>query len=156
MPHDRVQNQMQPLQESNMATETNPFEDVTKLFQQFKVPGVDMEAIAESRQKDMHALVDANKAAQEAMQALVRKQTEVLTQAMEEIQGSAKALAAGGDVASDPAKQTELVRDAYQKALADMKELADMARKSQTDALAIISQRAMQSLEEMKKMMQPK
>jgi hypothetical protein len=37
-----------------------------------------------------------------------------------------------------------------------MKELADMARKSQTDALAIISQRAMQSLEEMKKMMQPK
>jgi phasin family protein len=156
MPHDRVQNQMQPLQESNMATETNPFEDVTKLFQQFKVPGVDMEAIAESRQKDMQALVDANKAAQEAMQALVRKQTEVLTQAMEEIQGSAKALAAGGNVASDPAKQTELVRDAYQKALADMKELADMARKSQTDALAIISQRAMQSLEEMKKMMQPK
>jgi len=34
--------------------------------------------------------------------------------------------------------------------------VAEMARKSQTDAMAIITQRASQSLEEIKKLMQPK
>jgi len=41
-----------------------------------------------------------------------------------------------------------------QEALADMKELAEMARKSQVDAMAIITQRATHSLEEMKTLMQ--
>jgi phasin family protein len=140
-----------------METETNnPFADVSRMIQQFNVPGLDMAPIIESRRKDMEALVEANKATYEAMQALARKQTEILTQAMQEIQDSAKALAAGGTGATDAARQTELVRDAYQKALADTKELAEMARKSQIDAMAIIEQRATQSLEEMKKLMQPK
>jgi phasin family protein len=138
-----------------MATETNPFDDVTKMIQQFKVPGLDMAPIIESRRKDMEALVEANKATFEAMQALARKQTEILTQTMQGIQDSAKA-SAGGAVVTNPEKQTELARNAYQKALADMTELAEMARKSQTDAMAIITQRATQSLAEMKKLMQPK
>jgi len=139
-----------------METETTtPFADVTKLIQQFKVPGLDMAQIIESRRKDMEALVEANKATYEAMQALARRQTEILTQAMQEIQESAKALAAGGSAGADLAKQTELVRGGYQKALVDTKSLAEMARKSQTDAMDIITQRATQSLEEMKKLMQP-
>ena len=59
-----------------MATESNPFSDVKKMIEQFKLPGVDMTAIVE-------ALVDANKAAYEAMQAVARKQTEMMTQAMQ-------------------------------------------------------------------------
>jgi len=140
-----------------METETNnPFADVGRMIQQFKVPGLDMAPIIESRRKDMEALVEANKATYDAMQALARKQTEILSQAMQGIQDSAKAMAAGGTGATAPAKQTELVRDAYQKALADMTELAEMARKSQVDAMAIITQRATHSLEEMKKLMQSK
>ena len=140
-----------------METETNnPFADVGRMIQQFKVPGLDMAPIIESRRKDMEALVEANKATYDAMQALARKQTEILSQAMQRIQDSAKAMAVGGAGATAPAKQTELARDAYQKALADMKELAEMARKSQVDAMAIITQRATQSLEEMKKLMQPR
>jgi hypothetical protein len=40
-----------------------------------------MAPIIESRRKDMEALVEANKATYDAMQALARKQTEILTQA---------------------------------------------------------------------------
>jgi len=47
-----------------------------------------------------------------------------------------------------------LVSDAYQKALADMKDLAEMARKSQVDAMAIITKRGTDSLAETKKLMQ--
>lgn len=136
-----------------MANESNPFGDLTKMMQQFTVPGLDMGAIIESRRKDMEALVEANKAAYEAMQALARKQSEIMTQAMQGIQESAKGLVAS---ASDPAKQAELVRGAYQKAIADMTDLAEMARQSQVDAMAGITERATQSMEEMKKLMQPK
>jgi len=138
-----------------MATDTNPFGDVKKMMEQFKIPGVDMAAIVESRRKDIEALVEANKAAFESAQALARKQTEMFTQTMQGIQEAAKG-AAGGAGFGDPAKQAELVRKAYEKALADMKELAEMARHSQTDALAHISKRASEHMQEIKKLMQPK
>lgn len=137
-----------------MATEANPFGDLTKMIEQFKVPGVDMSAIVEARRKDIEALVEANQAAYASMQALARKQTEMLTQAMQSIQDAAKGVA-GGVGLGDPAKQAELARNAYQKALADMRDLAEIARKSQADAMARITARGTEQMQEIRKMMQP-
>ncbi|MGH6638377.1 MAG: TIGR01841 family phasin [Polaromonas sp.] len=139
-----------------MNKEVNPFDNVTKMIEQFKLPGVDMSAIVEARRKDIEAVVEANKAAHDAMQALASKLTEMLTQAMQGIQEAAKGAAAEVGGLADPTKQAELARKACQNALADMKELADMARKSQSDAMASITQRATQNMAEIKKMMQPK
>ena len=133
-----------------MANDSNPF-DVAKMLEQFKVPGIDMAAIAEARRKDIQALVDANKAAYEGMQALSRKQADMLAETMKGIQDVASGAGFG-----DPSKQTELVRKAVEKALADMKELAELARNSQTDAMSHISQRAAEHMQELKKLMQPK
>ena len=137
-----------------MTNEANPFGDLAKMIEQFKVPGVDMSAIVEARRKDIEALVEANKAAYEGMQALVRKQTEMLTQAMQGIQEAASG-AAGGLGLADPAKQAELARNAYTKALADMRDLVEIARKSQVDAMASITKRANEHLQELRQMMQP-
>jgi len=133
-----------------MANDSNPF-DVAKMLEQFKVPGIDMGAIAEARRKDIQALVEANKAAYEGMQALSRKQADMLAETMKGIQD-----VVGGAGFGDPSKQTELVRKAVEKALADMKELAELARNSQTDAMSHISQRAAEHMQELKKLMQPK
>lgn len=133
------------------ATGANPFGDFGKMFEQFKVPGVDMSAIADARRKDIEALVDANKAVYEGMQALASKQAEILKQAMEGIQGAASSTGIG-----DPGKQAELARKAFEKTLSDMKDLAEIARKSQADALASITQRATQNMQEVQKMMRPK
>ena len=138
-----------------ISPDANPLGDLTKMFEQFKLPGVDMAPIIESRRKDIEALVEANKAVIESMQALARKQTEILTQTMQGLQESAKSLVGGG-AAPDVTKQAELIRQAYQKALADMKDMAEMAQKSQTDAMAAITQRATQSMAETKTLMQPK
>lgn len=137
--------------DNTSATGSNPFGDLTKMFEQFKVPGVDMSAIADARRKDIEALTEANKAVYEGMQALASKQAEMFKQAMEGIQG-----AAGSAVSEGSAKRAELARQAYEKTLADMKDLAEIARKSQADAMTSITQRATQHMEELKKMMQPK
>ncbi|TCK35036.1 phasin family protein [Paraburkholderia sp. BL8N3] len=133
-----------------MAEQTNPFADLTKMLEQFKVPGVDMSFIVESRRKDIEAIVEANKTAYESMQALARKQTEMFTQAMQDIQEAAKSGIA------DPGKQADVARSACVKALEDMKDLAEIARKSQADAMASITQRANEHVDEIKKMLQRK
>ncbi|SAL06608.1 phasin [Caballeronia calidae] len=133
-----------------MADQMNPFGDLTKMLEQFKVPGVDMSALVESRRKDIEAIVDANKTAYESMQQLARKQTEMLTRAMQDIQE-----AAGAGI-SDPSKQTEVARNACLKALDDIKDLAEIARKSQADAMENITRRANEHMDEIKQMLQKK
>jgi phasin family protein len=132
---------------------SNAFGDLTKMFEQFKLPGVDTAEIEAARRKDVEALVQANQAAYEGMQALANKQADMLKQAMEDIQAAVKG--AAGSV-GDPAKQGELARKGYEKVLSDMQDLAGIARKSQSDAMVSITQRGTQHLEEVKKMMKLK
>ena len=138
-----------------MANDTNPFGDISKVLQQFSIPGMDMAPIMQARRKDMEALVAANKATFEAMQALAHKQTQIMTESMQGIQEFAKGMASAGTGSPNAGKQADFVRNAYQKALADMIALAEMARKSQTDVMAGITARATQSVQEMKALMKP-
>lgn len=133
----------------------NPFGDLAKTLEQFKLPGIDTAAIVASRRKDVEALLAANKAMLDSMQELAKKQAEIFAQTMQSAQESLGAMARGG-AAPDPAKQTELARKAYEKAVAQMSELAEMARKAQADAMTGIAQRANASAEEIRKMFQPK
>ena len=135
---------------------TNPFGNLDELVKQFKVPGVDVNAIIESRRKDMDAVIAANQATAAAMQQVAMKQTEILTQALQAAQEGAQKLAKDVGGAIDPVKQADLTRKAYEKALADMKEVGEIAQKAQTTAMSGITARAQQSVQEMTKLMQPK
>jgi len=95
-----------------------------------------MSSFVDARRKDVEALVEANKGAYEAMQAMVRKQTEMLTQAMQSIQESAKGLTSGQAGVPDATKQAEVVRAAWEKMLGDMTKLAEMAQKAQAEIAA--------------------
>ena len=134
-------------------TPQNPFGDVTKMLEKFKVPGIDMTAIIEARRKDIEAVVESNKAAMQAMQAMASKQAEMFTSAMQDIQANAKGMM--GSV-GDSTKQTEIAKKAFAKAVADMKDLAAMTQKAQTDSMASITKRASEHMAEIKKMMTPK
>jgi phasin family protein len=133
----------------------NAFGDLTKMLEQFTLPGVDTQEIVEARRKDIDALVQANQAAYEGMQALANKQGELLKKAMQDIESAVKG-AAGGVGVGDPGKQGELARKAYEKVLGDMKDLAEIARESQADAMAKITKRGTEHLDEVKKMMKLK
>jgi phasin family protein len=135
-----------------MTEPPSPFADFSKLMERFKVPGVDVAAVVESSRKDMEALLEANKAAYQGLQALARKQTEMMTEAMQKIREAAK----HQDAAASGTTQAQLARDAYQKILADMKELAEIVRKSQAEAMTRVTDRAIEHLQELKQMLKPK
>ncbi len=135
------------------AAPTNPFDGLMKAMEQFQLPGVDMKAIVESRRHDMDALVEANAATMACIQELAQKQGEILLHAMESAQEAFKSSASG---APDPEKQAALARATYEKAVADMKDLAEMARKAQSDVMARINTRALESLQEIKALVNTK
>ena len=138
-----------------MTKQTQPFGDVTAMMAQFKMPGIDMAAIVEARRKDIQALVEANAATLESMQAIANKQTEMLSQAMQGMQDAAKS-AVGASGSADMGKQGEVIRKGFEKTLANMKELADMAQHAQSEAMGRITQRATDQMQEVKAMVTPK
>ncbi len=139
-----------------MTTPPNPFADFTKMLEQFQLPGMDMSAVMEARRKDIEALGEANKLAYEGMQALMQKQTEIFGQAMQQIQSAAQQMASGGNPAEAMSTQNEFVQKALHQALENMRELAEIARKSQADAMAVIGERAQQNLQEAGSLLKPK
>jgi phasin family protein len=131
--------------------------DMSKMLGDVKIPGFDMQAVMDAQRKNIEALTAANQAAVQGMQAVAQRQAEILSQSMSEVSSIAQQLASS---ASNPqemtAKQTELARKAFEQALANMRELAEMVSKSNTEAFAIINKRVTESLQELKGLVGPK
>jgi len=123
-----------------MSTPLNSVTDFSKMLEQFKLPGFDMTSLTEAQRKNIDALTHANQLAFEGMQALVKKQTEIFSARMQEIQAALQKMS-GADPKDIMTQQGEFVQQSMSKALEDMRELAEMAQKSQTEALAAISKR---------------
>ncbi|MBL8542160.1 MAG: TIGR01841 family phasin [Betaproteobacteria bacterium] len=126
--------------------------DIAKIFEQFKVPGVDVSALMEARRKDIEALTEVNKIALQSSQTMAQKQVEILQKTMEEL---TQAVAAGKPL-ENAAKQGELVQHAVEKALTYMRELAEVARTAQTEALDVIHKRAQENMRELTSWVQSK
>jgi phasin family protein len=139
-----------------MANPQMPFMDINQLMEQFRIPGVDLGAMMEARRKDIEALVAANQQAYEGMQKLGQRQAEMLRDAMAEWQGTAAQMMTGQNPSAGAAKQAELGKQALERALANMRELAEMATTSQTQAWNVINQRFQASLEELRHLAKPK
>jgi phasin family protein len=132
-----------------------PFMDISKLMEQFKIPGVDLGAIVEARRKDIEALTQANQQAYQGMQALAQRQAEILKETMSEWQTSMQGMK-GKNPADIAAKQVALATEAFEKALANMRELSEIASRTQIQALETVNKRFQENLQELKKLMQPK
>ena len=121
--------------------------DVGELLKQFQLPGVDVGKLIEGQRENIKALQEANQTALKGVQNLMARQTELLREAFETWQSSV-----GDAVKAPPAemaqKQIEIGQKAIEKALANMRELAEMAIKSQSETADIIRKRFEAGLKE--------
>ncbi|WP_242434441.1 phasin family protein [Candidatus Competibacter denitrificans] len=124
---------------------------MTKLFSDVKIPGFDMKAAMDAQRKNIEALNAANQAAVQGMQAVAQRQAEILSQAVSEISTIAQQLASASNNPQElTSKQAEVARKAFEQALANARELAEIVSKSNTEAFAIINKRVSESLQELK------
>jgi phasin family protein len=140
-----------------MMDSTNPnsiFAEYQKVIGQFKLPGIDVGAILESRRKDIEAIAEANTTALAGVQSLAQKQSEILHTTLTELQSLVSRVSKSE---AQPAANTgEVVQQALQKALVDMQELAATAYRAQSDSVAVVTKRVAEHVEELKTLLQPK
>ena len=130
--------------------------DMSKMFADLKLPKVDMDAVMATQRKNIEALTSANKLAFEGMQAIARRQADVMRQMMEEMSGMISDMMAAGSPEEKVARQAELAKQTFEKILSNMKELAEMLSKSNSEAATVINARISESLDELKAMAQNK
>lgn len=128
--------------------------DVTKLMAEFKLPQVDVEALVAAQRRNIETLSTANKLALEGMQAVAKRNMEIMQQALADMTEAMRAIAAAEAPQAKAAKQAELLKATYEKAMQNIRELQDMIQKMSGDTLGVLNRRVGEALDEVKAMME--
>jgi phasin family protein len=129
----------------------NPFLDVGKAFSDFRVPGIDVEAVVASQRKNIEALTQANQLSVEGVQAVMRRQVEIARQTFEEISQMLRdSVQPNGSVEDRLAKQAEFSKQFLEKGISNARELTEIVSKANSEAFGVISKRWAEGLEEVR------
>jgi phasin family protein len=129
--------------------------DFTKMFAELKLPGLpNMDVFVAASRRNMEMLSGANRIALEGAQAVARRHMEIMQQNMMEVTEAMKALSSIEAPQAKAAKQAELLKAAYEHAVANMKELSDLIQHSSGEALALINKRFAEAMDEVKTLAQ--
>lgn len=125
--------------------------DITKLFSEMKVPAMpDMEAVLAAHKRNLEALSDANRVALEGAQAVARRHLEIMQSTMSGLTETLKSISVTDAPANRAAKQAELLKQAYENAVSNTRELGDLIQKSNTEAMQKLNHRFSEAMTEMK------
>jgi len=127
--------------------------DFTKVMSEFKLPNVDVEAMVAAQRKNIETLSAANKLALEGMQAVAKRNMEIMQQTMADMTEAMRTIASADAPQAKAAKQAELFKSGYEKAMVDMRELQDMVQKVSGETLSVLNKRVAEALDEVKTMM---
>jgi len=129
----------------------NGFFDVTKVMGDFRLPGIDFEAVAAAQRKNIEALTQANQLAVEGVQAVVRRQVEIAREAMDEFSAVLREFVQPSGSPEDRfAKQAEYSKAALEKGVANARELAELVTKANTEAFNVLNKRVTEGLDEVR------
>jgi len=134
-----------------------PEADMMKMLADFRFPGMpDVEALASAQRRNFEALSAANKVALEGAQAVARRHMEILQQSMSDMTQAMQSMAGNKDPQSQATKQAEMLKTAYERAVGNMREVADLIQKSNGEALSVLNQRFTEAMDEVKTMVAKK
>ncbi|MEE9210716.1 MAG: phasin family protein [Kiloniellales bacterium] len=129
--------------------------DFGKLAGQFKFPGVDTTALIESQRRNIEAITKANQVAFEGAQAIVQRQVEILSETLDETTKAVQAFSQTGKPEDIWAKQADLVKEAYEHGLSNLRELTELSAKANSQAADLLSHRVTDGLDELKGAFKP-
>jgi phasin family protein len=141
-----------------MTGEDGMAQDFTKsvldMFNKFggdlSLPKLDVERMVEAQRKNIDALGRASQAASEGAQALAVKQREILETAFRETTQAVRDFKPMGNPTEVVAKQSEFARKAFEAALQNTRDVAELAKKAVGDPATIIKDRMQENLNELR------
>jgi phasin family protein len=124
--------------------------DFTKMLQDAKIPGFDLNAVMATQKRNFDALTEANRRAAAGFQSIAKRQAEIFQDSIKELSAASKDALSGASPEANAAKQAELAKKVLDRALANAREIAEMATKANAETFDIINKRALEGMEELK------
>jgi len=135
-----------------MAKPSIPFHkpDFAKIMAELKARGVDIDHVATMCRKNVEAITLASQAAVEGVQAVAKRQMEMLRESMEEYAKLLRELSVPTTAKEAVSKQAEIAKHTLETTLARMREISEMIAKSSNESLEVINRRGSEMLDELK------
>ena len=131
--------------------------DFTKAFSALKMPTMpDMEVVIGAYRRNLEALSEANRVALEGAQAVARRHMEIMQKTMTDLTEQLRDVSAHDSPQARATKQAELLKHAYESAVANMRDLGDLIQRSNHEAVEKLNRRFSEAMDEMKTLIDKK
>jgi phasin family protein len=111
----------------------------------------DFNQLFSTQRRNIEALSAANQAFVEGVQAVSRRQAEVIRENVEDLLKASKDIMTSGTPETNLSKQSELTKQIFENTLSNLREVTEMVTKSGFEAFDVLNKRAAESLEEISK-----
>jgi phasin family protein len=130
--------------------------DMTRLFKDMRFPSMipDSGALMAAHRRNMEALSAANRMALEGAQAVARRHMEIMQSTMNELSEHVREIASTDTPQLKAAKQAELIKKSYERAVGNIRELSDLIQRSNGEALTLLNHRFTEAMEEVKQLLE--
>jgi phasin family protein len=98
----------------------------------------------------METLTAANRVALEGAQAVARRHMEIVQQNMTELTEAVRSMSSVEAPQAKAAKQADLLKQAYERAVGNMKEISDLMQHSHAEAMKLLNTRFAEAMDEVK------
>ncbi len=126
--------------------------EMTRRFTEMRFPAMipDSSALLAAHRRNMEVLSNANRLALEGAQAVARRHMEIMQQTMTELSEHMRELSAPETPQAKAARQAELVKKSYERAVSNIRDLSDLIQRSNGEALTVLSERFKEAMDEVK------
>jgi phasin family protein len=125
--------------------------DLSKsLFPTFTNAPFDLKGLMESGRKSVQAYTEAQQVATQSLQAIMQRQSEILSQMVQDQSTIVREVMTAGTPEEKIARSAELIREAYEKTIHNVKEVGDIANKSAHETINILNERVTSCFDEIK------
>jgi len=134
----------------------NPFadffaqSDFSNIFENLPSNAFDVKAFMDSQMKNIQALTEAQQIAVDNLQSIAQRQSQFLTQMVEDNSKLAKEMMAEGTPEDKLAKNADLFKKLYERSVANMDEISKMLNTSGQKASEVLNKRVAASMNEIK------
>lgn len=134
----------------------NPFEaifnfgEMPKMFDFKTVPTFDFSALAAAQNKNIAAMVEANRVTVDGYKAICDKQIALVEAAFADAKAELSTMKPETLTEGNATVQVEKMKALVEKTMADVKDLAEMAQKTNVNAMEILKARAEEVVSEVK------
>lgn len=112
---------------------------------------LDFNQMFSTQRRNIEALSAANQVVVEGVQAISRRQAEVMRSNVEDTLKASKDLMTSGTRETNLTKQADFAKSFFETSLQNLREITEMATKSGFEAFDVLNRRAAETLEEMSK-----